>query len=103
MNGKKARAARRAAGRSVASTQSRLARKAAKVERSAVEREFDVELAKARRERDQALAAAGEAYRKGLEDLKETLTEARATAYRDYDGTRAELVKHYASKERAAA
>jgi hypothetical protein len=87
----------------VSGRKSRLQRKAARVVKSALEREFDELLGAAKRTRDKALHDAGERYRKGLEKLVEERAAARVEAYKEYDEQRAAIVKAMARKEAEAA
>lgn len=80
----------------------RVLRKARKAEKDDLDRRFDHELGAIKRERDQALADAGEAFRKGLESLREEQQAARAKAWAKYDAEREKILKKLAVEAKAA-
>lgn len=82
---------------------SRIARKAARVEKTEIDREFDTDLGKLRTELNEALAAANQAHRDGVKKLDADRVKARSAAWKGYDEDRTKLLKRLAAKERAAA
>jgi hypothetical protein len=101
MNGRKARARRRARQRSQESNRWR--RKDAGVEVTDRQRELRAELHAATVQREQLLKSADEAFRKALKVIEETRRDTVAAAWADYDKARAKIVKKMAEEEQAAA
>lgn len=101
MNGRKARARRRAHDRS-RTNQGRLARKAARVKVDEREVAANEKLGAARRELDALLTSANEAFRKGVKALEQTRAEDRKRAYDDYEKQRVKILKDFAAEQQAA-
>jgi hypothetical protein len=85
----------------VSGRRSRVARKAARVVQTELDREFNAGIGALRRERDQAHRTANVAYEKGLGELRDARTEARAAADAAYNEGRAKLLKRLAPKAAA--
>jgi len=100
MNGRKARARRRAQKRSRENT---FAKRAAAVEISEREKAVRAELADAAKERDLVLASANKAFRDGVKALSDVRADDRARAYADFDAARNRILKKYAEQELEAA
>lgn len=97
MNQKKARAARRATRRSIASNS--LQKKAEKVERTEARAEFAAELGTVVKARDKALAEAAKQYEDDLLQAKDTYATRKNEAWVEYQKARNALVKKYGEKE----
>jgi hypothetical protein len=80
----------------------RVLKKKRRVEKDALDRRFDSELGAIKRERDKALADAGAAFRKGLEELREQQKKARAKAWAKYDDDREKILKRLGDEAKAA-
>lgn len=78
---------------------SKLARKAARIEKSQAQRQFDHELGHARTVLNQYLAAANGAYTEELLKLAKRRDEVKATAFKAFDEQRTKLVLKYAAEE----
>ena len=83
--------------------QSRVARKAARVVQSDLDREFNSGIAELKRARQKALDEAGATYRKGHEALLADRQKARADAEKEYESGRDALLKTLAPKAEVAA
>jgi hypothetical protein len=79
---------------------SRIQRKAARVEKTESEHEFDVELGQLRTALNDALRVANEAHRNGTKKLDVERKEARGDAYKAFEDRRGKLLKRLAAKER---
>lgn len=101
MNGKKARLRRRAVARSQENT--RLGRKAAGVERSAREQEFDRLTSGFRLERSEAMKAAGAAYEKVVKAAIADRKTAVQAAEAEYLEKRDKVIARLAGAEVEAA
>jgi hypothetical protein len=82
---------------------SRIQRKAARVERTEFDREFNAELAALRRIRMDAGTAANAAYEQAVKEATAVRTKAKNDADEAYDDARAKLLKRLAKKEAQAA
>lgn len=96
MNGKRARALRRS------QENTRLSRKAATVERSAHEQEFDRQISEARDERAAAMKAANAAFEKTMKSLEKDRKEAVQAAEAAYIEKRDAIIKKLAPEAEAA-
>jgi len=85
------------------SKRSRLARKAARVEKNEFERKLDSELGAAKTVRDKVLHDASQAYKKGVEELRAERGKATAKAWAAYQTARDSIVKKLAADEAKAA
>lgn len=82
---------------------SRVARKAARVEQTQLDRDFNAGIGALRKDRDELLRKANAAYEKGLAKLREQRVEARVEADRAYDNGRTELLRALTVSEEKAA
>jgi hypothetical protein len=82
---------------------SRLQRKAARVVKSEVEREFEHALGEAKRRRDKKLREIAATHEKKLAELVKERDDAKRDAHREYDEERDLIVKAAARKEAQAA
>lgn len=78
---------------------SRVARKAARVNVTELDRQFNSGIASLKQERDKALADAGVAYDKGLAQLRDDRTAARKAASDTYAEGRTKLLKWLGTKD----
>ena len=84
------------------STKSRLARKAARLEKDENERQFDAALGAAKRELQATLTAANNEYQDGVKELDAKRAETRKEANRVFIEKRNLIVAHHAKVERSA-
>lgn len=85
------------------SKRSRLARKAARVEKNEFERKLDTELGALKRDRDKELAEASYAYKSGVAELRAVAQKASSEAWAAFQAGRDALVKKLAREEERAA
>lgn len=81
----------------------RVLRKARRAAKTELDREFDARLGAIKREREEALAAAGETFRKGLAQLKTDHQAARKQAWDEYDQARNDLLRELVASAAAEA
>lgn len=101
MNGRKARARRKAAQRSRDNT--RWQRKDAGVDESERRKELRAALHAATVKREELLQSANDAFAKALKVIEETRRDTARAAWADYDKTRAKIIEKLAEEEQTAA
>lgn len=98
MNEKKVRGAKKQAQRLA-----RLGKRAERIEKSEVEREFDAAFGDLKRERDEAVTEARQQMESEIEDARKSFNGARLIAEEKLESKRAKLYKRmFGNKEKAA-